>query len=97
VTGAASAALATTSRAAASDTRTTLDDVEKRLAPGRGKLDLGAFVRGTREGGAAGASLDYEHRLNPSAALFGEGTAGYGWGAERGLHDQATTGLRMRF
>lgn len=96
MTGAANPALVTT-RAAASEIRGKLDTIEKQLAPGDGKLDLGAYVRGTRDAGSAGGVLDYEHRINPSTALFGDGAIGYGWGATSGLGYEATAGLRMRF
>jgi len=76
--------------------RGRLDAAEK-LAPRRGQLDLGAYVRGTRDAGSAGGVLDYTHRISPSTALFGEASAGYGWGATPGLEYKATTGLRMRF
>lgn len=87
---------AAVARAVTSEIRTKLDAVEK-LAPGRGQLDLGAFVRGNGGGGVAGGALDYQHRLNPSTALFGNGSVGYGWGATPGLSYEATAGLRMRF
>lgn len=58
---------------------------------------MGAFVRGLDGTGVAGGVLDYQHRLNPSTALFGQGELGYGWGEATGLHYQATAGLRMRF
>lgn len=83
-------------RAVAPEIRSKLDRVEK-LAPGRGQLDLGAFVRGNSGGGVAGGLLDYEHRINPSTALFGNGAVGYGWGSSPGLDYEATAGLRMRF
>ncbi len=79
-----------------SDIRTTLDAVDK-LAPGRGQLDLGAYVRGIGDTGVAGASVDYQHRLSPSASAFGQGQLGWGWGELDGLNYQATAGLRMRF
>lgn len=83
-------------REVTSDIRSKLDTTEK-LAPGKGKLDLGVYVRGLGDAGAAGGFLDYEHRITPSTAAFGQGTLGYGWGATPGLGYEALGGLRMRF
>ena len=83
-------------RAVTSEIRTRLDQVEK-LAPRRGKLDLGAYVRGTRAGGNAGGMLDYEHRVSPSAVLFGTGSLGYGYGQTPGLNYETQAGLRVRW
>lgn len=76
--------------------RETLDRVDK-LDPGRGHLDLGAYVRGVGDTGIAGAMLEYEHRVSPRTSIFGDADVGYGWGSQSGLNYQATAGLRMRF
>jgi len=76
--------------------RERLDRVEA-MPVGRGALDLGAYVRGAGGTGVAGGFLDYERRLSPSTALFGESVLGYGWGATPGLQYQAMAGLRMRW
>lgn len=96
MTGVTSAVPSAVEREVTSAIRASLDAAEK-LEPGRGQLDLGAYVRGVGDTGVAGARLDYQHRLNPSTALFGEGALGYGWGEAAGLNYQATAGLRMRF
>lgn len=83
-------------REVTSDIRASLDTVDK-LSPGRGHLDLGAYVRGIGDTGVAGAMLDYQHRVTPSTSAFGQASLGYGWGEATGLNYQATAGLRMRF
>jgi hypothetical protein len=83
-------------REVTSEIRRNLDAVDK-LEPGRGQLDLGAYVRGYGDTGIAGGLVDYQHRVTPRASVFGQGTIGYGWGETKGLHYQALAGLRMRF
>lgn len=83
-------------REVTSEIRTKLDAVDK-LEPGRGQLDLGAFVRGWGDNGIAGGMVDYSHRVSKRTSVFGQGTVGYGWGEVAGLNYQALAGLRMRF
>lgn len=83
-------------REVTSDIRSRLDATEK-LEPGRGQLDLGAYVRGHGDTGVAGAQLEYQHHVAPRTSVFGNGRVGYGWGDAAGLNYEATAGLRMRF
>lgn len=87
---------AAAAREVTSEIRGRLDEVEK-LAPGVGQIDLGAYVRGWGDTGAAGGFLDYQHRATRDLSIFGQARAGYGWGAAAGLQYEATAGLRMRF
>lgn len=73
-----------------------LDRVDQ-LEPGRGRLDLFGFGRGDLDGGVAGAGLKYEHRLDGSLSMWGQGSAGMGWGDQKGLNYEALAGLRWRF
>jgi len=67
------------------------------LTTGRGALDLGGFVRGTGDGGVAGAGMEYSHRLTKRASAFGRAELGWGWGDLDGLNYGAIGGVRLRF
>lgn len=79
-----------------SEIRNRLDATDK-LEPGRGQLDLGAYVRGIGDTGIAGGQLEYQHRTSQRTSIFGRGSVGYGWGQSSGIGYEATAGLRMRF
>lgn len=67
------------------------------LPVGAGRVDLFGFGRGTRDAGVAGAGVSYQHRVDGSLSLWGQGEAGLGWGATPGLSYEALAGLRWRF
>lgn len=73
-----------------------LDRVDK-LKPRSGQVDLFGFGRGDLDGGVAGGGIKYEHHIDGSLSAWGQGTAGMGWGDQRGLSYEALAGLRWRF
>lgn len=80
--------------------RDALDRVEAQLEPGRGRVDLFSFVRGSSTGGAvAGAGVDLQHRLGLRGALFTHGWIGAAWDplGSRELAGEVLGGLRWRW
>lgn len=73
-----------------------LDHVDS-LEPGSGLLRADLFLQGDFDGGLAGGTLGYEHRVRDDLSLFGEGWLGTGWGDRSGLEYGAQAGLRWRF
>jgi hypothetical protein len=64
---------------------------------GRGRLDVGAILRGDFSSGAAGGRVHYEHRLTAADSLYAQAMAALGWGELAGLHYEATAGWRHTF
>jgi hypothetical protein len=64
---------------------------------GRGRLDVGAILRGDFASGMGGVSAAYEHRISEKDALFAEAMAALGWGEMAGLHYEVGVGWRHRF
>jgi hypothetical protein len=67
------------------------------MPAGRGRLDVGAILRGDFSSGMAGVSAAYEHRISKKDALFAEAMTALGWGAWSGLHYEVGVGWRHRF
>lgn len=48
--------------------------------PGTGEASLNGFLRGTRDGGAAGLELNLEAKLEKYLGVFATGRVGHAWG-----------------
>ena len=94
-TGATPFALADAVTAAREAASTHLDRVDS-LPVGSGQLQLNLFGDGTLDDGVFGGAASYERRISETLSAFGEGWAGYDYGASAAAWG-AAAGARWRF